>query len=171
MSIILNKYRNSVDYVWYNSSNIECTRYLNTGERGVLEVTFKKNGTTYRYDDVLVEDYVFLKNSQSVGSEFQRSFKKKYVGVLLTNVDGSPVNRVNENEVLKLKFQSLSDERDRQYSMKVDYPKQEFALFEGEEVLYVGNFNGVSIFNLFKSMDIPFVEERVEDLSNYYPKL
>ena len=93
-----------LDRVWYDSSNIvysECDDNVN--DYKTLRVTFK-NGATYEYNEVLVQDYVMFKNGgteNSNGKAFMRYIKNKYEAV---RVDDKNLEKLAQDlEELKTK--------------------------------------------------------------------
>lgn len=75
MSKILSKYENNLDKAWYNSSNIiysECDDKDN--ELKTVRLTFK-DGRTYEYKDVKVNDYLMLREATSQGKAFFKYLK------------------------------------------------------------------------------------------------
>ena len=83
-----NVYCNNVDKTWYKSSNIVYTECIdNDNEPKTLKVVFS-NGTQYQYNNVNVNDYLLLRESQSQGKSLNRLIKeKKYDYVKLENAD------------------------------------------------------------------------------------
>jgi hypothetical protein len=76
MSKIKSLYENNLDKVWYNSSNIlysECDDIENGYK--IVRVTFK-NGRTYQYYDVNVNDYLMFREDLSQGTAFNKYIKK-----------------------------------------------------------------------------------------------
>jgi hypothetical protein len=67
MSVILNKYKNNIDYCFYESGNIEYSECIDKeNEYKDLTVIFK-DGRCYNYKEVDVNDYVKFKNAVSNG--------------------------------------------------------------------------------------------------------
>lgn len=70
-----------LDIAWYQSNNViysECDDNMNDFK--TLRVTFK-NGATYQYDNVLVQDYLMFRNGGldgSNGKAFIQFIKNKY---------------------------------------------------------------------------------------------
>lgn len=76
------------DYTYYNSSNLVYTECEdNENEYKTLYVMYK-NGTVYRYDDVNVFDYLFIRNAPSQGKEAYQKLKPyKYEKIGQLNPD------------------------------------------------------------------------------------
>lgn len=76
MGKILNVYKNDLDKSWFNSSNVvyaECDDKEN--ELKTVRITFK-NGATYEYTDVKVQDYLLFREDASNGKAFIKYIKK-----------------------------------------------------------------------------------------------
>lgn len=90
-----------LDRVWYDSSNIlysECDDNLN--ELKTLRVTFK-NGATYQYESVDVNDYLLFVNGGldgSNGKALNKFIKPKYEFIRLENSDVNAI--LNESKKL-----------------------------------------------------------------------
>ena len=86
MSKIYNLYENEVDKTWYDSSNViysECDDV--TDGLKVVRVTFK-NGRTYKYTDVNVNDYLMFRESVSQGKALNK-FIKQYANERVSDLD------------------------------------------------------------------------------------
>lgn len=97
MGKIIHKYENDLDKSWYDSSNIlysECDDKEN--QLKTVRVTFK-NGATYEYKDVNVQDYLFFRDSISNGKAFIK-YIKKYECEKLENKDTEAL--INEMNML-----------------------------------------------------------------------
>ena len=100
MSKILNYYNNKthIDKTWYDSSNVlysECDDIENDYKN--VKVTFK-NGSTYEYKNVDVNDYIMFRENISQGKSINK-FIKIYECEKLENKD---TDKINE-ELLSLK--------------------------------------------------------------------
>jgi hypothetical protein len=74
--IVYNKYTNSRDYTWYDSSNIVFSECIDTTEEEkTLKIVFKQ-GRTYIYRKVDVNDYLLFRNAESNGKAFNQYIKK-----------------------------------------------------------------------------------------------
>lgn len=161
---IYNKYQNSIDYCWYDSSNIFYSEYLNDGETNTMLIVFK-NGKGYIYENVSPEDYMSFKLADSTGSVFNKSIIKKYVGVFSKTFDIQELSEKMNN--LKL----LEESNSKEYHVKFDKQGNEFALFNNEVLIHKGPVNSVSFINLMREMGILYTSELVDDLSMFNPKL
>lgn len=75
MGKIISKYENDLDKCWFESSNVlysECDDKNN--QLKTVRITFK-DGTTYEYYDVAVQDYLLFRESASSGKGFFKYIK------------------------------------------------------------------------------------------------
>lgn len=88
MAKIFNYYKNDVDHTWYDSSNLLYTEMIDRDNAlKTLKVTFK-NGKEYQYDNVNINDYLLIRESESTGKEFNKIIKEKQlVGTLVGEID------------------------------------------------------------------------------------
>lgn len=155
--IIYNKYLDNQDYTWYDSSNVlfsKCYDDPNSNTK-TLKIVFK-NGRTYIYKDVDINDYLTFKTAQSNGQAVNTFIIKKYKGVRISDTDVDKLTELREKFINDEKEISETPLKDLIY--KVDYNEQngEFTLTIGDKVIYHGNENKVSLFSLFKSMNIAY---------------
>ena len=107
MAIIYNKYINNRDHNWYDSSNVlYSVCYDTNADKKTLKIVFKQ-GRTYLYKDVNVNDYLMFKNSESHGKSVNEYIIKKYKGVRLSDTSEDTLNTlkeefINENKVVSL---------------------------------------------------------------------
>lgn len=155
--IVYNKYLDNQDHTWYDSSNVlfsKCYDDPNSNTK-TLKIVFK-NGRTYIYKDVDINDYLTFKTAQSNGQAVNTSIIKKYKGVRISDTDVDKLTELREKFINDEKEISETPLKDLIY--KVDYNEQngEFILAIGDKVIYHGNENKVSLFSLFKSMNIAY---------------
>lgn len=157
------KYENSQEFCWYNSTNIIFSKcYDNPGNEKVVKIIFK-NGRTYLYRDVDVNDYIMFRDAESNGSAFTK-YIKKYTATRIqdTNMD--------KLEALKQKFiddnQEVQEAKVSDLCYVIEYCEKtgEFALKIGDRVLYTAIEGQVSIINLFKSMNINCALKEVDEI-------
>ena len=162
MSIIYTKYMNSTDHTWYKSSNIlysECKD--DNSEYKPLKITFK-NGRTYKYNAVTVEDYIYFKMHESQGKAFNERIKK-YEAVRLPDIDPEELNKKME--------QMIADSKELEeinsnivYQIQKNEETGEFKLLLNDKVIFEGIENQVSIQKLFASMKIQYTVSDIETL-------
>lgn len=114
MSKIKSFYKNNVEKVWYDSSNIlysECVDLVN--QLKTLKIVFK-NGSMYQYNNVNVNDYLLFRENDSQGKAFFK-YIKPYECIKL---DG----KVDTQEILSA-LDALMDTNDNNLS-KDDLFKQ-----------------------------------------------
>lgn len=75
MAKIFSHYADNVDKAWYSSSTIEYSECIDNDDAlKTLYVVFK-NGSTYRYDDVNVMDYLKFREASSQGKALKAYIK------------------------------------------------------------------------------------------------
>ena len=156
MAVLYDKYVNSTDHTWYDSTNVlysEC--YDNNDKFKNLKLVFK-GGRTYLYKDVDINDYLLFKNSESNGKSANEFIIKKYKGFRITDTDLTQLNETKEHFINSTK--SLNDKLicDLNYKIVMDNNTNEFTLYLDNDVIYKGKENEVSIFKLLKSMGINY---------------
>lgn len=85
MSKIYNLYENEVDKTWYDSSNIVYSECDDVDGLKVVRVTFK-NGRTYKYSNVNVNDYLLFRESVSQGKALNK-YIKQYANERIGDLD------------------------------------------------------------------------------------
>ncbi|MBP5694835.1 MAG: KTSC domain-containing protein [Bacilli bacterium] len=131
-----NKDGESVEKVWYDSSNIaysECIDHDNKPK--TLKIVFK-NGTQYQYNDVPVGQYLLFREDTSQGKALNRLIKEgKYEYQKLENADLEAIDE-------ELFFRS----------------KQGFYLENNDEFFEIRNNNDESVFKLSKPLEEGYFE-------------
>lgn len=132
MGKIKSYYNNGIDKVWYDSSNIlysECDDNVN--QLKTLRIVFK-NGRTYEYYGVNVNDYLLFRENASQGKALNQYIKKyKY-------------EKISDANLLKI-------EEELQDLMDTDKNYDKSKLFESLE----GNYKQIiKIVNEFKQFDL-----------------
>lgn len=132
MGKIKSYYNNGIDKVWYDSSNIlysECDDNVN--QLKTLRIVFK-NGRTYEYYGVDVNDYLLFRENASQGKALNQYIKKyKY-------------EKISDANLLKI-------EEELQDLMNTDKNYDKSKLFESLE----GNYKQIiKIVNEFKQFDL-----------------
>lgn len=155
--ITYNKYLDNQDYTWYDSSNVLFSKcYDKPGNKEkTLKIVFK-NGRTYIYKDVDINDYLTFKTAQSNGQSVNTSIIKKYKGVRISDTDVDKLSELRKSFIDDEREMSETPLKDLIY--KVDYNEQngDFTLMIGDKIVYHGNEGKVSLFSLFKSMNIAY---------------
>lgn len=159
------KYENGQEFCWYDSSNTLFSKcYDNSGELKVVKIIFK-NGRTYLYKDVNVNDYIAFRDAESNGVAFNK-YIKKYNPTRIQDTD------LGKLEEMKNKFMNNNQEvqeakvSDLGYVIDFCDATGEFALKLMDKIIYSGTEGNVSIVNLFKSMGINCYLNSVDKIVN-----
>lgn len=161
MAIVYNKYVNNKDHTWYDSSNVlYSVCYDTNADKKALKVVFKQ-GRTYLYKDVDVNDYLLFRNAESHGKSVNEFIVKKYKGVRLSDtsqetLDALKEEFINENKVTEEAFTNLA------YHLEMNGETGEFRLSLNDKPIYEGVENQVSITRLLKSMNINYSYSELE---------
>lgn len=161
--IVYNKYIDNQDYTWYDSSNVlfsKCYDNPNSSNK-TLKIVFK-NGRTYVYKDVDINDYLTFKTATSNGQTVNSSIIKKYKGVRITDTQTDKLEELKENFIKETEESTEKQMKDLVYKVEFDENNYEFVLKMGDKVVYHGTENKVSLFSLFKSMNINYSLEVVD---------
>lgn len=162
---IYSKYENSQELCWYDSSNTVFSKcYDNPGELKVVKIIFK-NGRTYLYKDVDVNDYIAFRDAESNGSAFHKHIKK----YAPTRIQDTDMEKLDE---LKNKFMDDNQEVQETKMSELGYVIEfcdatgEFVLKLKDKIIYSGVEGNVSIVNLFKSMGVNCSFKSVDKITN-----
>ena len=156
MSIIITNYKDRIDKCWYDSSNVLCSQ-CNDNKDGFkdLQVVFK-DGRTYLYKDVNVNDYILFKHDISQGKALNKYILKKYKGVRLTDTD---INSLNEEKEKILKENSqeknkddTNEETNTIYHIN-DYDDH-IELFQKDKLIYKSLKNEINIIEVLRVLGI-----------------
>lgn len=161
--IVYNKYIDNQDYTWYDSSNVlfsKCYDNPNSSNK-TLKIVFK-NGRTYVYKDVDINDYLAFKTATSNGQAVNSSIIKKYQGVRITDTQSDKLEQLKESFIKETEDSSEKQVKDLVYKVEFDEKNYEFVLKMGNKIIYHGTENKVSLFSLFKSMNINYSLEAVD---------
>lgn len=159
--IVYNKYINSRDYTWYDSSNIVYSECIDTTEtEKTLKIVFKQ-GRAYLYRKVDVNDYLLFRNAESNGKAFNQ-YIKKYECVRMPDVDLSDLEK--KKEEFQEEHRKI-DEAMTNLSYHLDFNPEtkEFRLKLNDNVIYEGVEDHVNIMRLLKSMSITYSFSEMED--------
>lgn len=153
--IIYNKYTNLRDHTWYDSSNVVYSECIDTDKpEKTLKIVYKQ-GRTYLYRDVNVDDYILFKNAESNGKAFNQ-YIKKYECVRL------PDTPLEELDKKMKEFQQDDSEAaevfgNLQYTLSINETNGEFTLSLNGKDIFSGIENQVSIIRLLKCMNIAYM--------------
>lgn len=155
MAIIFNKYIDEKDHTWYDSSNvIYSVCYDSKTDEKCLKIIFK-NGRTYLYNNVDVNDYIGFKMSESQGKGVNQYIVKKYDGIRLSDTDMKDLEEL-KNELMETNKQLEDADTKSLYHLSVNDKTGEFVLLLNNTPIYRGVEGEVSIINLFASMNIKY---------------
>lgn len=152
--ITYNKYTNLRDHVWYDSSNVVYSECIDTdNEFKTLKIVFKE-GRTYLYKSVDVEDYIRFKNAESNGKAFNQ-FIKKYECVRMPDTEKKTLDElmesfINEDSQTSEAFSNLH------YALAINEETGEFVLSLNGKDIFSGIEGQVSIMRLLKSLNIAY---------------
>lgn len=159
------KYENNQEFCWLDSSNIIFSKcYDNPGDLKVVKIIFK-DGRTYLYKDVNVNDYISFRDAESNGQAFIKHIKK-YSATRIQDTD------LDKLEEMKQKFmesnQEIQETKVSELGYVIEYCDEtgEFVLKIGEKVIYSAVEGNVSIINLFRSMGINCTLKAVDKIEN-----
>lgn len=163
MAIIYNRYKDSKDYTWYDSSNIlfSLCYDLNTDTK-ILKLVFK-NGRTYIYT-VSVEDYIAFKNSESAGSGVNKYITKKYEAKRLSDTDLDELEILKQQMINEGKELTETPSANLAYHLAMNEKTGECTLSVNDNVVYSGVEAQHSILRLLKSLNIAYSFETNDDL-------
>lgn len=153
--VVYNRYVNNKDHTWYDSSNVVYSLcYDNNEATKNLKIVFK-NGRTYLYKNVDVNDYISFRSGESTGKTVNQYIVKKYQGVRLPDTDMEKLDElkeefINDNKITEEAFTNLA------YHLSVNDITGDFALKLNGKTIYRGVEGQVSILNLLKCMNINF---------------
>ena len=161
MAIVYNKYSNNRDHTWYDSSNVVYSVcYDANTEKKVVKIVFKQ-GRTYLYRDVDVNDYLLFKTAESTGKSVNDFIIKKYKSVRLPDTDLGTIEAlkddfINENKITEEAFTNLA------YHLEINNDTKEFRLKLNDKTIFEGIENQISIVRLLKSMNINYSISEME---------
>ena len=162
MAITQRKYINNVEHIWYESSNLVYSAcYNGARQEKTLKVVFK-NGRTYVYKDVDVNDYMaYTRTYSSNGSAFNTYIVKKYKGVRISDTDETKLEELRkmfaeEDRKIEEALSPLS------YVLEINDDTGEFRLVLDGKPIYEGIEGQVSIVNLLSSMHIQHATKQME---------
>lgn len=151
MGKIFSHYDNDLDRAWYESSNIKYSECDDKeGEMKTVRITFK-DGRTYQYTNVPVQDYLRFRDHSSQGAAFAMFIKQHDT----ERIDNRSIEDI-ENELEKLR----SDD----YSISFDVENKKLSIsFKGKTILeketeLVDNFEVKNLItDVLSALNINFV--------------
>lgn len=163
--ITYNKYVDNQDYTWYDSTNVRFSKCYDNPNSSTktLKIVFK-NGRTYVYKDVDINDYLSFKTSSSNGEAVNKHIVKKYKGVRITDTSEEKLEELKADFIKETEEASEMQVKDLVYQVEYDEKNAEFVLKLGDKIVYHGVENKVSLFSLFKSMNIRYSLQVVENI-------
>lgn len=160
MSVIYNKYINSTDHTWYDSSNVLYSEVKDSTLKTVnVKLIFAK-GRCYLYKDVDINDYLLMKTADSTGSAANKNIVKKYEYLRLPDVELETLEELKKT-YMEMEQTVLEATSNLAYHMKYNPNTDEFVLSMNDVVVYEGVENKVSITALLKSMNINYSFETI----------
>ena len=157
---IFNKYINSRDYTWYDSTNViysECIDH--NQESKTVKIVFK-GGRQYIYEGVDPSDYLMFRDSDSAGSAFSKYIKKyeckRLPDVSLDELEKKKKEFMEESRVVDEAFSNLV------YVLEMNADTKEIRLLLNDNVIYEGVEDKVNIMRLFKCMSINYAFKEIE---------
>lgn len=118
MSVITSKYENNIDRCWYDSSNVVFSEMIDKpNDYKDVRVTFK-DGRTYQYNKVTIQDYMLFKADISQGKALSKYLaskspltgKLKYECQRLDDVNIQLLTEEKNNLILEQKMEKLNEE-------------------------------------------------------------
>ena len=159
--IIYNKYVNSRDYTWYDSSNVVYSECLDTNEAYKrLKVVFK-GGRQYIYENVDPTDYLLFKQADSNGQAFNKYIKKyqceRLPDVSLDELEERKKEFQEDNRLTEQAFTNLA------YLLEMNPKTKEIRLLLNGKVIFEGIEDNVNIMRLLKCMSINYAFKEIEE--------
>ena len=159
--IVFNKYVNSRDYTWYDSSNIVYSECIDNNEAfKTLKMVFK-GGRQYIYNNVDPTDYLMFRNAESNGEAFSKYIRKyeckRLPDVSLDELEAKKNEFQEDNRVTEEAFTNLS------YVLEMNEKTKEVRLILNGKVIFEGIEDNINIMRLLKCMSINYKFKEVEE--------
>lgn len=166
-------YKNGVDKSWYDSSNILFSEGTEL-DNGLINLIIVFNGgRKYVYKNVSLQDYLSFRESASQGKALRefivvkdKGGRDKYECLRLADVDVSLIEEEKKDAMEKQMVLEKANGNSTCYTIIANSDTGMFKLYLADEVIYEGHVDHVSIFKLFKSMnvmaDVHFVTTETE---------
>lgn len=165
MSAILTYYKDKIDKCWYDSTNViysEC--YDHENDYKDLKVVFKE-GKTYVYKGVDVNDYILFKTDLSQGKALNKYIIKKYKGLRLPDMDMSLIEE-DKQLLLEESRTSLAEgeiEKETFYHIKYDLNSNKIQLYCDNVKIFEGINNQINLYDVMKALGIKCSSENIEE--------
>lgn len=156
MSIIISNYKDKLDKCWYDSSNVLYSQCVdNDNDFKDLQITFK-DGRTYLYQGVNVNDYILFKMDISQGKALNKYIIKKYKGVRLSDMDLSILNEEKEKllEERKSNEKELESDVNPLYHVITYDEEQKIELYLNNKVVYSSDISSINLIEVLKILGI-----------------
>lgn len=158
--IIYEKYVNSRDYTWYDSSNVVYSECIDTNQAyKTLKIVFKA-GRQYIYENVDPTDYILFKRADSNGQAFNKYIKKypckRLPDVSLDDLEAKKNEFIEDNKVTEQAFTNLA------YLLEMDAHSKAIRLSLNGKVIFEGVEDQVNIMRLLKCMSINYAFKEIE---------
>lgn len=156
MSIIISNYKDKLDKCWYDSSNVLYSQCVdNDNDFKDLQITFK-DGRTYLYQGVNVNDYILFKMDISQGKALNKYIIKKYKGVRLSDMDLSILNEEKEKLLEERKSNEKEPESDVNplYHVITYDEEQKVELYLNNKVVYSSDISSINLIEVLKILGI-----------------
>lgn len=159
--IVFNKYVNSRDYTWYDSSNVVYSECIDTNEAfKTLKMVFK-GGRQYIYHNVDPSDYLMFRNAESNGKAFSTYIKKyecqRLPDITMEELDEKRKGFEEDNKVTEEAFTNLA------YLLEMNAETKEIRLSLNGKVIFEGVEDKVNIMRLLKCMSINYQFKEMEE--------
>ena len=162
--IVFNKYVNSRDYTWYDSSNVVYSECIDTNEAfKTLKIVFK-GGRQYIYHNVDPSDYLMFRNAKSNGEAFSTYIRKyecqRLPDITMDELDEKRKGFEEDNKVTEEAFTNLA------YLLEMNAETKEIRLSLNGKVIFEGVEDKVNIMRLLKCMSINYQFKEMEETTN-----
>ena len=159
--IIYEKYVNSRDYTWYDSSNVLYSECIDSNqEQKTLKIVFKA-GRQYIYENVDPTDYIMFKRASSNGQAFNTYIKKypckRLPDVSLDELEAKKNEFIEDKKVTDQAFTNLA------YLLEMNPDTKEVRLSLNGKVIFEGIEGQVNIMRLLKCMSINYAFKELEN--------
>lgn len=160
MSIIISNYKDKLDKCWYDSSNVLYSQCVdNDNDFKDLQVVFK-DGRTYLYSGVNVNDYILFKTDISQGKALNKYILKKYKGVRLSDTSLDELNEEKEKLLEQRKDGSNKETDANPLYHIITYDKeQKIELYLNNKVVYASSLSSINLLDVLKTLGIRCTSE------------